>query len=117
MHLDNTPESNAFAQWLLQVGAGSHLPSDKSIFLPPNMCLPQNSIEGLINAIYPGIDQGNMSDQFFLEHTILFSKNDAVDQLNQMILDRYVSPDITSVHHLNLIFWRRVHSYECGQGQ
>ena len=104
MRLDNTPESNAFAQWLLKVGAGSHLPPDKSILLPPNLCLPQNNIEGLVNAIYPGIDQGNMSDQFFLEHTILSSKNDTVDQLNQIILDRYVSPDISSVHQLNLIF-------------
>ena len=68
------------------------------------MCLPQNNIEGLINAVYPGIDQSNMSDQFFLECTILSSKNDTVDQLNQMTLDRYVSPDISSVHQLNLIF-------------
>ena len=45
-----------------------------------------------------------MSDQFFLERTILSSKNDTVDQLNQMILDRCVSPDISSVHQLNLIF-------------
>ena len=104
MHLDNTLESNAFAQWLLKLGAGSHLPHDKSILLPPNMCLPQNNIEGLINAVYSGIDQSNMSDQFFLECTILSSKNDTVDQLNQMILDRYVSPDISSVHQLNLIF-------------
>ena len=68
------------------------------------MHLPQNNIEGLVNAIYPGIDRGIMSDQFFLERTILTSKNDTVDQLNQMILDRCVSPDISSVHQLNLIF-------------
>ena len=104
MRLDNTPESNTFAQWLLKVGAGSHLPPDKSILLPPNMCLPQNNIEALINAIYPGIDHGNISDQFFLERTILSSKNDTVDQLNQMILDRYVSTDINSVHWLDYIF-------------
>ena len=45
-----------------------------------------------------------MSDQFFLEHNILSSKNNTADQLNQMILDRYVSPDINSVHQLNYIF-------------
>ena len=45
-----------------------------------------------------------MSDQFFLEHAILSSKNNTADQLNQMILDRYVSPDINSVHQLNYIF-------------
>ena len=34
MCLDHTPESDAFAQWLLTVGAGSPLPPDKSIQLP-----------------------------------------------------------------------------------
>ena len=100
MHLDNTPESNAFAQWLLKVGAGSHLPPDKSIPPPLNMHLPQNNIEGFDS----GMGWGNMSDQFFLEHTILSSKNNTADQLNQMILDRYVSLDINSVHQLNYIF-------------
>ena len=56
MCLDCTPESDAFAQWLLTVGAGSPLPPDKSIQLPQNMLLPHNSINKLINSIYPGID-------------------------------------------------------------
>ena len=96
MHLDHTPESDAFTQWLSTVSAGSPLPPDKSIQLPQNMCLPHNDIKELINAIYPGINQGNLEDQFFLEHTILSSKNDTVDQLNQLILDRYVSWVYTS---------------------
>ena len=58
------------------------------------MCLPHNDINELIKAIYHGINQGNLEDQFFLERTILSSKNDTVDQLNQLILDRNVS----SVH-------------------
>ena len=91
MHLDYTPESDAFAQWLLTIGAGSPLPPDKSIQLPKNTSLPHNDIKELINAIYPGINQGNLEDQFFLKHTILSSKNDTVDQINQLILDRYVS--------------------------
>ena len=69
-----------------------------------SLCLPQNNIEGLINAIYPGIDQGNILDQFFLECTIRSSKNDTVDQLDEMILDWYVSPDISSVHQPNYNF-------------
>ena len=63
MHLDHTPESDAFAQWLLTIRAGSPLLPDKSIQLPQNMQLPHNSI----NSIYPGIDHGNFPDQFFLE--------------------------------------------------
>ena len=94
MYLDHTPESDAFSQWLLTIGAGSPLPPGQSIQLPQTMCLPHNDIKELINAIYPGINQGNLEDQFFLKCTILSSKNDTVDQLNQLILDRYVS----SVH-------------------
>ena len=96
MHLDRTPQSDTFAQWLLTIGAGSPLPPDKSIQLPQNMCLPHNDIEELINAIYPDINQADLEDQFFLECTILSSKNDTVDQLNQLILDRYVSSVYTS---------------------
>ena len=55
------------------------------------MCLPHNDIKELINAIYPDINQSNLEDQSFLKHTILSSKNDTVDQLNQLVLDRYVS--------------------------
>ena len=75
-----------FAQWLLQVHAGSDLPLDKSIELLDDMCL-------LITTSYiwmtPGIGHGNMSDQFFLEHTILSAKNNTGDQLNHSILDRF----------------------------
>jgi len=89
MCLDHTPESNAFAQWLLKVGAGSDLTPDKSIQLPDNMCLPQNNIQGSINAIYPDIDLPNREDQFFLKCTILSATNDKVNHLNQVILDSF----------------------------
>ena len=84
MHLNHTPESDAFTQWLLTVSAGSPLPPDKSIQLPQNMCLPHNDIEELINAIYPGINQGNLEDQFFLEHTILSSK---INSISSFLID------------------------------
>jgi len=53
------------------------------------MHLPQNNIQGLINAIYPDIDQSNREDNFFLERTILSATNDKVDHLNQVILDSF----------------------------
>jgi hypothetical protein len=87
--LDNSPESQAFAAWLLKVGGGSDLAADKTIKLPPAMRLPENSIECLIDTLYLDIHQGNKPDHFFLERTILSSKNDTVDQLNQTILDRF----------------------------
>ena len=84
MCLDQTPESITFAQWLLKVGAGSHLTPDKTIQLPNNMRLPQNNIQGLIDAIYPDIHQPNREDNFFLERTILSATNDKVNHLNHV---------------------------------
>jgi hypothetical protein len=84
MRLDQTPDSIAFAKWLLKVGGGSDLTPDKTIQLPDDMRLAQNDAQGLINVIYPGIDQPNREDQFFLERTILSATNDKVDRLNQV---------------------------------
>ena len=85
MCLEQTPESIAFAEWLLKVSAGS----DQTIELPNNMCLPQNDVNSLVNAIYPDIDQPGKEDKFFLEHTILSATNDKVDHLNHVILDTF----------------------------
>jgi hypothetical protein len=89
MRLDRTPQSDAFAQWLLTVGAGQAIAPDGTVELYPTMRLPENTVEGLIHAIYPDIAHGPKPDAFFLERTILSSKNDTVDLLNQMILDRF----------------------------
>jgi hypothetical protein len=89
MRLDQTPESVAFAEWLLKVGAGSDLTPDKTIELPNNMRLPQNNVDSLVDAIYPDIDQPGREDKFFLERTILSATNDKVDHLNHVILDTF----------------------------
>jgi hypothetical protein len=89
MRLDRTPESDAFATWLLDVGAGNGLTPANSIELPQNMRMPQNSVESLVHSIYPGIADGNKPDGYFLNSTILSPKNDAVDELNKSILDMF----------------------------
>jgi hypothetical protein len=88
MCLDRTPDSNAFADWLLDVGVGCGLGPNNSIQLKPNMRMPDNSVQSLSDAIYPGIADGNQEDDYFLQCTILFPKNDAVDDLNQSTLDK-----------------------------
>jgi len=49
-----------FAQWLLGVGAGLHL-GPNALSLPPSMRLSENTVETLINTIYPHVadPQGN----------------------------------------------------------
>ena len=89
MRLEQTPESVAFAEWLLKVGAGSDLTPDKTIELPNNMRLPQNDVNSLVNAIYPDIHQPGREDKFFLERTILSATNDKVNHLNHVILDTF----------------------------
>src|ERR1700677_2529075 len=54
-----------------------------------------DSVNGLINAIYPGISQGNKPDDYFLHRTILSPKNDAVDNINQSILDTFPGQQTT----------------------
>ena len=46
-------------------------------------------MDSLINALYPGISQGNLPDHYFLDRTILSPKNDAVDEINQDILNQF----------------------------
>ncbi|TFK77958.1 hypothetical protein K466DRAFT_440633, partial [Polyporus arcularius HHB13444] len=46
-------------------------------------------VDCLIEALYPGIKQPGKPDEYFLERTILSATNDAVDDLNQAILDKF----------------------------
>jgi PIF1-like helicase len=112
MRLDRTPESDAFAAWLLQVGAGRDLGPSKTIKLPPNMQLQDNSVNGLINAIYPAISQGDKSDDYFLHRTILSPKNDAVDNLNQSILDTFPGEQTTLISVDKVIHMENIYPVE-----
>ena len=66
MRLDQSPESVQFAKWLLCVGAGTTT-QNSAVALPATMKLPENSIQCLINHLYPDIQSLNKPDQFFLE--------------------------------------------------
>jgi ATP-dependent exoDNAse (exonuclease V) alpha subunit len=88
MCLEQTADSQEFAQWLLQVGAGHALNDTGNITLPAYMKCG-NRVDDLIDAIYPEIDAEHKPDQYFLERTILSCKNDDVDDLNQTILAKF----------------------------
>jgi PIF1-like helicase len=93
--LEQSPESVAFAQWLLQVGEGRGLSPDKTITLPRTMITPQNTLENLIDLIYPNIAEQPKPDSFFLDRTILTSRNDCVDEINTRLLDRFPGEETT----------------------
>jgi hypothetical protein len=54
MHLDQTPESEAFAKYLLEVGAGKNSNPDGTITLYPEMHCG-DTVDSFMDAIYPGI--------------------------------------------------------------
>jgi hypothetical protein len=91
--LDRTPESEAFASWLLDVGSGHGLSADNSISLPAEMHCG-NTPESLISAIYPAIEEPGHPDQYFLDRTILSGRNDDVDKLNNIILQKFPGQEI-----------------------
>lgn len=91
MRLEHSQDSVSFAEWLLDVGHGrAHVNGDHSkVQLPTHMLRP--TPQALLDAIY-----GDLSSQaltppppdYFLNQTILSARNEDVDEINQLILDR-----------------------------
>ena len=92
------PEERAFARWQLDVGHGRQTDKDGNINLPQWFHCPQNTVESLIDTIYPGVDaMPHPHDNYFSECSILSAKNDDVDELNKRILDTF--PGEERVYH------------------
>ena len=83
-------QEREFAQWQLDIGHGRNVDGDGYITLPESFHCDQNSIESLIQSIYPGITYHvPPTDQYFAERTILASRNDDVDAINANILRQF----------------------------
>src|ERR1700679_2894870 len=79
-----------FAKWQLEVGHGKHTDETGSITLPNHFKCPENTLNSLIEAIYPGITQLPLpSDEYFANRTILTSQNTDVDEINEQMLDEF----------------------------
>ena len=90
MRLEQTPDMQEFAQWLLQVGAGTQAVNNtERITIPQHMICPDNSIDFLMDEIYPGIRHGDKDDQYFLDRSILACTNDIVMHLNSKLLEMF----------------------------
>jgi hypothetical protein len=73
----------------LDVGAGNTVDDANTIEIPQHMLIQEKTMEALINATYPGIEQGNHDDQYYLDQTILSCTNDNVDDINSAILANF----------------------------
>jgi hypothetical protein len=97
MRLDNTPDSDQFAKWLLDIGGGKNIDASGKVELLPNMVLPENDVDHLVDFVYAGLIDQDLPHDYFLHRTILSPTNDAVDDLNYTILSKFPG-EITVLH-------------------
>jgi hypothetical protein len=76
------------------VGGGpwtrQHTNEDANITLPPYFHCPHNTVESLIDSVYPGISHlPYPPDRSFTQHCILSAHNDDVDHLYEKILNDF----------------------------
>jgi PIF1-like helicase len=89
MRLEQSPEMQEFATWLLNVGTGEELDNSERITIPPHMQCLDYTVTSLIQEIYPEIQVGEKDDQYFLDRNILAGTNDNVMELNAELLDKF----------------------------
>jgi hypothetical protein len=78
-----------YAAYILRIGDGiecSSLPDQ--IHLPESMRLENNTLEELIDSVYPGLNAGIPVTEFLAERAILAARNIDVNELNDSLLDR-----------------------------
>ena len=96
MRVGPEPEEQEFARWQLEVGEGKHTDNDCNITIPPQFRCAENTVECLIQTIYPSLNNwipGNpANDHFFSERTILSARNSEVDDLNLKLLNEFSGP-------------------------
>jgi hypothetical protein len=89
LNVDDAQERD-FAQWQIDIGHGRHTNESDDVSLPESFKCAENTVQSLIDTIYPGIDLlPHPEDHYFSERTILSSRNDDVDDLNHAILNRF----------------------------
>src|SRR5260370_11289947 len=68
---------------------GQHTDEACNISLPDHFKCAENTVDSLIDSIYPNIHIPNLCDWYFSEHIILSTLNQQVNLLNQTILERF----------------------------
>jgi hypothetical protein len=83
-------QESAFAQWQLDVGHGKHTDQSDKITLPLGLRLQDNTVQALINHIYPGLPHLQPPlHQYFSDRMILSNRNDDVDDINRLMLHSF----------------------------
>ncbi|XP_017239732.1 uncharacterized protein LOC108212518 [Daucus carota subsp. sativus] len=100
-----TDDINAFAQWVLDMGNGiqcTPVPSkpemlEDDVLLPEQFCNlnEENSVENMINTIYPDFISNCGNSKYLSERAILTPTNQTVGHLNSQIVDMIPSEMFT----------------------
>ena len=101
-NVDGTTNSEAieFADWLLDIGNGTiqTMVNDRSdgswISIPHDLLInPAAGVDGLVDVIYPNISLLHDDLSYFRTRAILAPRNDEVDFLNNLLLQRIQSEE------------------------
>ena len=96
MRLGDDQEEREFAQWQLNVGHGMHTDEDANITIPEQFHCSSNTVDALVDEIYPGIKElPHPPDEYFSKRSILSARNDSVDSLNAKILQDFPGQEKT----------------------
>ncbi|XP_072065144.1 uncharacterized protein [Arachis hypogaea] len=89
----STPqELRSFSDWILQIGKGrcGTVVNDKLfVDIPSDLIIPvlENSVEDIVNTIYPNLVQNFHDPSFFQDRAILAPTVDNVEEINNYIVD------------------------------
>ena len=90
--------SDEFAYCLLQLGAGQGLDAESQIDLSEYIRCTNNTTQGLIHVLYEAVldprQAKALQDDYFLDCTILSTKNIEVDEINSAVLSAFLGKAI-----------------------
>lgn len=89
VHLDNDKAAKNFCKALLEIGEDK-LSKDEfgKITLTEQLCLTENSIEKLVEKVFPSIERNFVSKNWLTEIAISAPLNSSVNSTNDKIMDR-----------------------------
>jgi ATP-dependent DNA helicase PIF1 len=98
-----------FYQATIQIlaSAGRTMDAEDTIKIPQNMLCHENIMQALIDATYPGIEQGNHPDQYYVDRTILSCGNDSVDAINSLFLSCFPREEQIFNSADTVSFWKQ----------
>ena len=89
VHMNRDPGAASFSTLLLRMGDGQIPCTDNmEIQINLNLCVPVRTIDALIDAVFPNLNNNIADSEWLRERAILAPLNSDVDELNLQIQDR-----------------------------